>query len=86
MSSDYEILRAASGRFWSKVEKGPGCWLWTGSRCGSGRNYGQFVAGKSFRAHRVSWKVGDVCRVCRAKVFEVEGVRVERTRVREGKK
>jgi hypothetical protein len=32
-------------RFWAKVQKGPGCWLWTGSRAGGGANrraYGQF--------------------------------------------
>lgn len=29
-------------RFWSKVNKGPGCWLWTGGKHTSG--YGQFSA------------------------------------------
>jgi hypothetical protein len=31
-------------RFWAKVQKGPGCWLWIGSRSGGrkGKTYGQF--------------------------------------------
>jgi hypothetical protein len=41
-------------RFWSKVEKGPGCWEWQGSRSRGG--YGQFYAEGSPRlAHRVSY-------------------------------
>lgn len=41
-------------RFWSKVEKGPDCWLWRGSRSGGGQ--GQFRVGRSMeRAHRVAW-------------------------------
>lgn len=40
-------------RFWSKVQKGPGCWLWTGGTSASG--YGQFKAkGKNRRAHRIA--------------------------------
>jgi len=46
-------------RFWSKVKKGPGCWLWTA--CGRG-NYGRFGIGSRTdgtrrieRAHRVAW-------------------------------
>lgn len=32
-------------RFWAKVQRGPGCWLWTGSRTGGrgGKRYGQFT-------------------------------------------
>jgi hypothetical protein len=32
-------------RFWAKVRKGPGCWLWQGSRSGGrgGKRYGQFT-------------------------------------------
>lgn len=47
-------------RFWSKVNKTSGCWLWT---AGTIRGYGQFnlgrVAGKSRTAyaHRVSWEL-----------------------------
>lgn len=46
-------------RFWSKVERSPGCWRWTGSPskgpCGG---YGYFkVDGKRRRAHIVSYEL-----------------------------
>lgn len=38
-------------RFWRMVEKGPGCWEWTGARVEGG--YGIFQAGgRARRAHR----------------------------------
>jgi hypothetical protein len=41
-------------RFWSKVEKTDGCWLWRACLMPSG--YGMFRhAGKAVTAHRVSW-------------------------------
>ncbi len=41
-------------RFWAKVQKGEGCWLWTGAK--QDRGYGQMsVNGKSRRATHVSW-------------------------------
>ena len=49
-------------RFWSKVEKTPGCWLWTASRGNHG--YGQIGVSypdrkkwKIVPAHRVSWEL-----------------------------
>lgn len=43
-------------RFWSKVDKGPGCWLWTASTTRSGR--GQFgFGGKMRQSHRVAWEL-----------------------------
>lgn len=50
-------------RFWSKVQKGPTCWLWTGARhCeGAGKKgkrnlYGVvYYKGRPRRAHIVSW-------------------------------
>ena len=43
-------------RFWSHVEKGPGCWPWTASTFQDGR--GQFkVAGRNRQAHRVAWEL-----------------------------
>lgn len=47
-------------RFWLKVQKGSGCWLWTGGK--HGRGYGGLhCGGKVFRkylqAHRVSWEL-----------------------------
>lgn len=48
-------LKADEGDFWAKVNKTPGCWLWTGAR--HIRGYG--ACGPSYgdtRAHRASWK------------------------------
>lgn len=48
--------RNIAGRFWKKVQKGPGCWLWIGSRNANG--YGRImVAGKRLQAHRVSYEL-----------------------------
>ncbi len=49
------------GRFWSKVDKTAGCWLWTAAKSQLG--YGQFNAGlidgrKRYRpAHRIAWEL-----------------------------
>jgi hypothetical protein len=41
-------------RFWSKVEKTDGCWLWQGSRDRKG--YGRFrLKGKVVRTHRLAY-------------------------------
>ncbi len=46
----------ASERFYSKVRKGKGCWLWLAARNGDG--YGAFwFAGRIQRAHRVAWQI-----------------------------
>ncbi|MGB9835070.1 MAG: HNH endonuclease signature motif containing protein [bacterium] len=43
-----------SNRFWAKVKKTEGCWLWTGARQSKG--YGSFVfGGQAMTAHRVAW-------------------------------
>jgi hypothetical protein len=49
-------------RFWNKVQKTDGCWLWTGTMGGSG--YGQIRVGsrtdqsrKTLVASRVSWEI-----------------------------
>ena len=50
-------------RFWNKVEKTDGCWLWTGARstCLSRKNalvYGHMrIDGKYKKAHRVSYEL-----------------------------
>lgn len=49
-------LPEVAGRFWSKVDKGPGCWTWTGAT----QNYGYgavTIHGLTRRAHRVSWEL-----------------------------
>ena len=43
-------------RFWAKVHKTDGCWLWTGSQTGNG--YGQFkVDGRIVLAHRLAYSL-----------------------------
>lgn len=62
-------------RFWSKVQRGPGCWTWKAGICkAKGRGgYGQYwLDGKTRRAHRVVWEMGKgkipegmcVCHTC----------------------
>lgn len=52
-------------RFWSKVKKGPKCWLWLGAI--GNRGYGQIkFEGKVELAHRVAWTIthtppGELC-------------------------
>lgn len=46
--------RDLAERFWEKVEKTDGCWLWTGAMLKTG--YGSIrVEGKAQRAHRVAY-------------------------------
>ncbi len=44
-------------RFWGKVEKGRGCWLWTGTKNRGG--YGRVTIKKpvTAMAHRVAWEL-----------------------------
>jgi hypothetical protein len=45
-------------KFWSKVQKAEGCWLWTGMMSSSG--YGQFGSFGSLKdAHRFSWELAN---------------------------
>lgn len=41
-------------RFWSKVERGPECWIWLGAKT-TGGNGAFKVEGRLERAHRVAW-------------------------------
>ena len=42
-------------RFWSRVQKGPGCWLW---KIYKGDGYGRIKHNeKTSGAHRVSWEI-----------------------------
>lgn len=63
---DHAILRASADRwtlkrFWSKVEKTNGCWLWTSAKSPLG--YGRFMLCRglnvptSVLAHRMSWVI-----------------------------
>lgn len=49
-------------RFWAKVQKGPGCWLWMGSLSSKDPNkaYGTLHdKGKSLRASRIAWELAN---------------------------
>jgi hypothetical protein len=52
-------MKTLAQKFWSKVQKSDGCWLWTGATTPDG--YGKIGAdrrsttGSQPRAHRVSW-------------------------------
>jgi hypothetical protein len=54
-----KIVRDQLQRFWAKVEKTDGCWVWTGGKFV--RGYGSFRPGRrgdaSVRAHRFSWEL-----------------------------
>ncbi|MHB8742598.1 MAG: HNH endonuclease signature motif containing protein [Sulfuricaulis sp.] len=53
------IIERDITRFWSKVEKSDGCWLWRGAIIPKG--YGYFHVGgrlgQNLGAHRVSWRI-----------------------------
>ena len=54
-----KATRDMSSRFWEKVEKGNGCWLWTGTV--SPQGYGSFGVGTRAQgkkvAHRVAYEL-----------------------------
>lgn len=42
--------------FWARVQRGPGCWTWTGRRTAFG--YGELqMAGRHVTAHRLAWEL-----------------------------
>lgn len=44
-------------RFWSKVQRGDGCWLWA-AKSKDWDGYGLFsLGGRSVRAHRLAWEL-----------------------------
>lgn len=43
-------------RFWRRVQKGEGCWIWIGGRTGNGYGAVRF-AGRDQPTHRVSWEM-----------------------------
>ena len=66
-----QLDEAAEARFWRKVQRGPGCWLWRASRKPHG--YGQLrLDGTTRYAHRVAYRLVkgpiptglDVCHLC----------------------
>lgn len=62
MSLDQGRWARIAGRFWAKVEKAEGCWLWRGARSANG--YGNVRVGSqrdgtrgNARAHRVAFEL-----------------------------
>lgn len=54
--ADVSLDASTVRRFWKKVQKSDGCWLWTASQGKGG--YGKAdVAGKTTKAHRLSWRI-----------------------------
>jgi HNH endonuclease len=51
--------RTSPERFWSRITKTAGCWLWPGARRGTkGREYGATKwEGRSVAAHRLAWQL-----------------------------
>lgn len=52
MHKSFRDASALSARFWPKVAKGSGCWVWTAALTSNG--YGYIWKG---RAHRASWVI-----------------------------
>ena len=45
-------------RFWDKVRRTPGCWLWRAGRFADGMSYGAFrLHGRLQKAHRVAYQI-----------------------------
>lgn len=44
-------------RFWMKVQKGPGCWLWTGGARGGYGTFTEGDKGKTHLVHRFSYEL-----------------------------
>ncbi len=63
--------RGAAERFWSRVSRGTGCWVWTGARRASGYGVVQWNGSPQY-AHRVAWSLTQgtipprmfVCHIC----------------------
>lgn len=49
--------RPLAERFWEKVRKSDGCWLWTASLSGSGYGNLPSPAGAESAAHRIAWQL-----------------------------
>lgn len=51
-------IRSFEERFWKRVVKGEGCWLWTGRT--NKKGYGQIsINSKDVLAHRASWEIAN---------------------------
>lgn len=51
-------MKSIEEKFWKNVTRGPGCWLWSGSR--NDKGYGHIhVFNKTIQAHRASWEIAN---------------------------
>lgn len=51
------VRRTLAERFWEKVSRGDGCWLWTGFRNPDGYGHLHTKGQGIIRAHRLSWEL-----------------------------
>lgn len=54
-------MKTVEQRFWEKVRKSDGCWLWTGAKGQGNAAYGRIrIGGRNgalVSAHRISWEI-----------------------------
>lgn len=51
-----QLVRAADERFWPRITKSDGCWIWPGAKNADG--YGDVaILGTKRKAHRLAWEV-----------------------------
>jgi len=51
------VAMDTKSRFWSRVQKTEGCWLWTGCVNSTGYGSGTFGKARTHMAHRFSWEI-----------------------------
>ena len=76
MPHEAYTLEQIVAAFWSKTQKGDGCWIWQGSI--SGERYGQFLFnGRKVKAHRFSfflangyWPTKEIDHTCHEKLCQ----------------
>ena len=55
LKEERSIRKSLSERFWAKVNRSSGCWVWTGAKNRTG--YGIIGHGPTLRAHRVAYEL-----------------------------
>jgi hypothetical protein len=54
---DKAKIRARADRFWARVQKGPGCWLWQGAKNQRGYGLAYYDGKKNQTVHRLMWRL-----------------------------
>lgn len=59
MLQEEEVIKTLIDKFWPKVQKTDGCWLWIGAVTDTGYGYlsCQVPRRHNMRAHRISWEL-----------------------------